>query len=115
MQTLTDRIQNGYSGAVYDVMCGRARENRVLPPDLCGLDPHMRVAGPVFTLRGVAFDQQRDANAHFPLPWVKFLAEAQAGLHCPPAEASSMGRGGRTSRSSRTSQELVRCRCRPSF
>ncbi len=86
MQTLTDRIQNCYSGAVYDVMRGRARENCVLPPDLCGLDPHMRVAGPVFTLRGVAFDQQRDAHADFLLPWVKFLAEAPAGhvVICQP-------------------------------
>lgn len=86
MRNLTERIQQCYSGAVYDVMRARARENCVLPSDICGLEPQMRVAGPVFTLRGVAFDQQRDVNADFLLPWVKFLAEAPAGhvVVCQP-------------------------------
>lgn len=86
MPNLTERIQQCYSGAVYDVMRARGSENCVLPPDLCGLDPQTRVAGPVFTLRGVAFDQQRDADADYLLPWVRFLAEAPAGhvVVCQP-------------------------------
>jgi regulator of RNase E activity RraA len=86
MADLTDRLDRCYSGAVYDVMRARGQENCVLPPEICGLDPDVRVAGPVFTLRGVAFDSQRDANTGFLLPWVRILAEAPAGhvVLCQP-------------------------------
>lgn len=56
MDNLTQRLDRCYSGAVYDVMRARGQENCVLPTDICGLGPEVRVAGPIFTLRGVAFD-----------------------------------------------------------
>ena len=76
MDNLTQRLDRCYSGAVYDVMRARGQENCVLPTDICGLGPEVRVAGPIFTLRGVAFDAQRDKDTDYLLPWVQFLSRA---------------------------------------
>ncbi|MEQ8403237.1 MAG: hypothetical protein RIE24_20770 [Silicimonas sp.] len=86
MTDLTERLERCYTGAVYDVMRERGQENCVLTPEICGLTPQTRVAGPIFTLRGVAFDTQRDKDTDYLLPWVRFLSEAPAGhvVLCQP-------------------------------
>lgn len=80
MKTLTERLNACYSGAVYDVMRARGHENIVLPSDILGLDLETRLAGPVFTLRGVTIDVSRgDIETDYLLPWVQFLSTAPAG------------------------------------
>ncbi len=77
MQNLTGRLENCYSGAIYDVMRAKGRPNCVLPNDIVGLDAETRCCGPVFTLRGVAFDAEREnENTDYLLPWVQFLSDA---------------------------------------
>ncbi|NRB15466.1 MAG: hypothetical protein HRU29_13795, partial [Rhizobiales bacterium] len=59
MANLTQRLEKCYSGAIYDVMRARGLENCVLPHDIMGLDLDTKCCGPIFTLRGVAFDTNR--------------------------------------------------------
>ncbi|WP_197917377.1 RraA family protein [Thiosulfatihalobacter marinus] len=89
--TLTDRLENCYSGAIYDVMRAMGRQNCVLPHDIVGLDAETRCCGPVFTLRGVAFDTERaNPETDYLLPWVQFLSDAPAGhvVICQPNSPS---------------------------
>ena len=84
---LTRRLDACYSGAVYDVMRARGLENCVLPHSIVGLDNETRVAGPISTLRGVAFDADRhDEQTDYLLPWVEFLSSAPSGhvVLCQP-------------------------------
>lgn len=84
---LTERLNACYSGAVYDVMRARGLENCVLPHSIVGLDNETRVAGPISTLKGVAFDANRhDEKVDYLLPWVQFLSSAPAGhvVLCQP-------------------------------
>lgn len=75
--SLTSRLNNCYSGAIYDVMRAMGRTNCVLPHQIMGLDLDTRCCGPVFTLRGVAFDAERaNEETDYLLPWVKFLSAA---------------------------------------
>jgi len=52
MTSLADRLQECYSGAVYDVMRDLGMTPRVLPRNILGLTKDMKAAGPVFTVRG---------------------------------------------------------------
>lgn len=84
---LTDRLNKCYSGAIYDVMRAMGRPNCVLPHQIQGLDLETRCCGPVFTLRGVAFDPEREnETTDYLLPWVQFLSEAPGGhvVVCQP-------------------------------
>lgn len=75
--SLTSRLNSGYSGAIYDVMCAMGRTKCVLPHQITGLDLDTRCCRPVFTLRGDAFDAKRaDEETDYLLPWVEFLAVA---------------------------------------
>lgn len=79
MANLTERLEACYSGAIYDVMRNRGLENCVLPSEILAIDPKMRCCGPIFTLRGVAFDATRpNTETDYLLPWVQFLAAAPA-------------------------------------
>lgn len=87
MTDLTERLSKCYTGAVYDVMRAMGRADCVLPPTITGLDPETRVAGPIYTLRGVAFDAAREnEGTDYLLPWVQFLASAPPGhvVICQP-------------------------------
>lgn len=76
---LTERLEKCYTGAVYDVMRSMGRSNCVLPPDISGVADDMRCCGPIFTLRGVAFDTERaNEQTDYLLPWVEFLSNAPA-------------------------------------
>lgn len=77
MTDLTQRLERCYSGAIYDVMRARGLENCVLPHDIMGLDLDTACCGPIFTLRGVAFDTNRvNEQTDYLLPWVQFLSDA---------------------------------------
>jgi len=91
MASLTDRLETCYSGAIYDVMRAMGRAGCVLPHEIMGLDPETRCCGPVFTLRGVAFDTERaNEETDFLMPWVRFLSQAPAGhvVICQPNSPS---------------------------
>ena len=91
MASLTERLEKCYSGAIYDVMRAMGRPNCVLPHEIVGLAADTRCCGPVFTLRGVAFDaERRNEETDYLPPWVKFLSEAPAGhvVICQPNSPS---------------------------
>jgi regulator of RNase E activity RraA len=82
--TLTDRLNRCYTGAIYDVMRARGLANCILPRDIRAIDPDTRLAGPVFTMRGIDTDPAEDRD-HL-LDWVDFLGAAPAGhvVICQP-------------------------------
>jgi regulator of RNase E activity RraA len=49
---IADRLQACHSAVVHDVMKDLGLDVRVLPRTIRGLDPSMKAAGPVFTVRG---------------------------------------------------------------
>jgi 4-hydroxy-4-methyl-2-oxoglutarate aldolase len=50
--SLADRLEACHSSVVHDVMKDMDLRIRVLPRSILGLEPWMKVAGPVFTVRG---------------------------------------------------------------
>src|SRR3954462_2865370 len=50
--SLRDRLEACHSSLVHDVMKDLGLRIRVLPRTILGLEPWMKVAGPVFTVRG---------------------------------------------------------------
>ncbi|WP_108662474.1 RraA family protein [Acuticoccus kandeliae] len=87
MTTLTERLSACYSGIIYDVMRDMGLKAAVLPRDIKALDPGMRVAGPVFTVRG------RPDNTIEPhqslLEWTGLLSKAEPGhvVVCQPQDS----------------------------
>jgi len=91
MASLTERLGNCYTGAVYDVMRAMGRHMCILPHEIAGLDSEIRCYGPVYTMRGVAFDTERaNEDTDFLLPWVQFLSDAPADhvVICQPNSTS---------------------------
>lgn len=86
MELLADRLQSCYSGAVYDVMRDLGLRPHVLPRAIVGLEPTMKVAGPVFTVRGRP-DPTIDAHQSL-LEWTGLLSRAPAGhvVICQPQD-----------------------------
>jgi len=82
--TLTERLARCYTGAIYDVMRARGLPNCILPRDIRAIDPDTRLAGPIFTMRGIDVDPTEDRD-HL-LDWVDFLGAAPAGhvVICQP-------------------------------
>ncbi|WP_380054071.1 RraA family protein [Falsihalocynthiibacter sp. SS001] len=77
MATLGERLEQCYSGAVYDVLRGRGITNTVLPKDLRPLDPKTKLAGPVFTVSG---SPKHGMDGHETLlRWTEFLSAAPKG------------------------------------
>ena len=52
LMTLADRLHACHSSVVHDVMKDLGLPLRVLPRTIVGLEPTMKAAGPVFTIRG---------------------------------------------------------------
>jgi 4-hydroxy-4-methyl-2-oxoglutarate aldolase len=52
MTTIADRLHQCHSSVIYDVMRNRGTPPRVLPRQVRGIEPHMKCAGPVMTVRG---------------------------------------------------------------
>jgi 4-hydroxy-4-methyl-2-oxoglutarate aldolase len=86
MTSLADRLQECYSGAVYDVMRDLGMTPRVLPRNLLGLTRDMKAAGPVFTVRGRP-DTTVSADESL-LAWTGLLSKAPAGhvVVCQPQD-----------------------------
>ena len=83
--TLTERLSRCYTGAIYDVMRARGLPNCILPRDIRAIDPDTRLAGPVFTMRGIDVDPAEERD-HL-LDWVDFLGAAPAGADLPELAA----------------------------
>ena len=52
LSALANRLEQAYSGAVYDVMRARGFPDCVLPNTLRPLDPSRKLAGVVYTVSG---------------------------------------------------------------
>jgi 4-hydroxy-4-methyl-2-oxoglutarate aldolase len=85
---LSERLEKCYSGAVYDVLRDRGLPNQVLPPDIRPLNLQMRVAAPVFAVRG---RRNPTADRHQTLlGWTELLSKAAPGsvVLCQPNDLS---------------------------
>ncbi len=84
MTDLTVRLGRLYSGIVYDTMSEMGLPDQALPPEIQPLAPGPVLAGPVWTLSGVATPAvSRDDSL---LKWTEFLSAAPAGhvVICQP-------------------------------
>jgi 4-hydroxy-4-methyl-2-oxoglutarate aldolase len=84
IESLAERLQGCYSGAVYDVLRARGFPAQTLPQYIRPLDPKLKLAGPVFTIEGKRDDS---LSAHESLlRWCELLSKAPAHsvLVCQP-------------------------------
>ena len=72
--TLADRLERCYSGAVYDVLRSMGYPNQVLPPEIRPLEPGYKLAGRVYTVSGYV-DQTQNAHDTL-LSWTALLSKA---------------------------------------
>jgi 4-hydroxy-4-methyl-2-oxoglutarate aldolase len=82
--SLTERLSRCYSGAVHDVLRMMGHEHVVLPPQIKGIAPGTRLAGPVWTVAGhIDRGKSRDETL---LGWCTLLARAPSGhvVVCQP-------------------------------
>ncbi len=77
MRNLADRLNACFASVVHDVMKDMGLPIRVLPRDIVGLDPSMRCAGPVFTIRGRP-DPTLDKHTSL-MEWAALLSRIPAG------------------------------------
>jgi len=75
--TLADRLHACHSSVIHDVMKDLGLPLRVLPRTITGLEPTMRAAGPVFTVRGRP-DPTMDKHTSL-YEWAGLLSRAPAG------------------------------------
>ncbi len=75
--TLSDRLQNCYTGVVHDVMRAMGLRDFTLPPRLRPLMPERAMAGPAFTILGKV-DPTADAHETL-LAWTGLLSKCPAG------------------------------------
>lgn len=82
--SLSHRLEQCYSGAVFDVMRAMGHRNCVLPADIRPLDPMRRLAGPIFTISGHR-DETLDDHQTL-LEWTGLLSKAPANsvVVCQP-------------------------------
>ena len=85
-ETLSARLGQCYTGAVYDIMRDLGLADCVLPPEIRALDLETRVAGRVFTMRGRP-DPAINAQESL-IGWTEFLTQAPAGhvVVCQPQD-----------------------------
>jgi len=81
---LTERLENLYASAVYDVMNAMGHDKCVLPHQLKALDPGHRLAGQIETMNG-DYAEGKDAGETL-LAWATVLSKAPSGkvLICQP-------------------------------
>jgi 4-hydroxy-4-methyl-2-oxoglutarate aldolase len=83
-QNLAGRLGALYTGIIFDVMRSLGLGTGVLPSGIEPLDPSIRLAGPVWTVRGSLVE---GADAHTTLvDWTRMLSRAPAGsvVVCDP-------------------------------
>jgi 4-hydroxy-4-methyl-2-oxoglutarate aldolase len=87
-QMLSKRLEECYTGAVYDAMRDLGMKECVLPHAIRSLDPETRVAGPIFTMQGRP-DPAISVHESV-LRWTEFLSVAPAGhvIVCQPHDHS---------------------------
>lgn len=86
MTTLADRLHRCHSSVIYDVMRNRGMPPRVLPRHVRAIDPTMKCAGPVMTVRGRPDPTlSQDASLY---QWAGVLSKAKPGhvLICQPQD-----------------------------
>ena len=83
---LADRLQACHSAVVHDVMKDLGLPLRVLPRTIVGLEPSMKAAGPVFTVRGRP-DPTLDKHTSL-YEWAGLLSRAPRGhvVVCQPQD-----------------------------
>jgi 4-hydroxy-4-methyl-2-oxoglutarate aldolase len=84
LESLAERLQGCYSGAVYDVLRAKGFPAQTLPQYIRPLDPKLKLAGLVFTIEGKRNDS---LSAHESLlRWCELLSKAPAHsvLVCQP-------------------------------
>lgn len=88
-----ERLEECYTGAVYDVLRAMGLRNQALPSTIRPLDPTKKLAGRIFTMSGRK-DSTLDAHQTL-LQWTAFLSKAPADsvVICQPndSELSHMG------------------------
>jgi regulator of RNase E activity RraA len=84
LESLTERLQGCYSGAVYDVLRGKDLPSQTLPEYIRPLDPKLKLAGPVFTIEGKR-DESLSPHESL-LRWCELLSKApgKSVLICQP-------------------------------
>ena len=84
--TLADRLEACHSSVVHDVMKDMGLPIRVLPRTILGLDPGMKAAGPVFTVRGRP-DPTLDKHTSL-FEWAGLLSKSPSGhvIVCQPQD-----------------------------
>lgn len=85
---LAARLEQAYSGAVYDVLRERGFANQVLPASIRPLDPAKKLAGRIFTVEGRPVSAL-DAHETL-LAWTELLSRAPAGhvVICQPHDST---------------------------
>ena len=86
--SLADRLEQCYTGAVYDVMRGMGRPDCVLPATIRPLDPTRKLAGKIFTVSGHV-DHALDAHQTL-LAWTALLSKAppDSVVVCQPNDST---------------------------
>ncbi len=84
--SLADRLHACHSSVVHDVMKDMGLRIRVLPRTILGVDPTMKCAGPVFTVRGRP-DPTLDKHTSL-YEWAGVLSKSPAGhvVVCQPQD-----------------------------
>jgi len=85
---LSDRLENCYTGAVYDVLRAMGHKDCVLPSTIRPLDPTKKLAGKVYTVSGHV-DHSLDAHQTL-LAWTGLLSKAPADsvVICQPNDST---------------------------
>lgn len=84
--SLADRLHACHSSVIHDVMADMKLRIRVLPRTILGLEPGMKAAGPVFTVRGRP-DPTLDKHTSL-FEWAGLLSRSPAGhvVVCQPQD-----------------------------
>lgn len=85
---LTERLEQCYSGAVYDVLRGMDFPHQVLPTTIRPLDVASKLTGSVYTVRGHV-DETIDPHETL-LQWTSLLSRAPSGtvVVCQPNDST---------------------------
>lgn len=86
--SLSDRLEQCYTGAVYDVLRGMGHKTCTLPPTIRPLDPTKKLAGKIYTVSGHV-DHSLDAHQTL-LAWTGLLSKAPADsvIVCQPNDST---------------------------
>ncbi|MBS1610459.1 MAG: RraA family protein [Bacteroidetes bacterium] len=72
-----EKLENCYTGAVFDVLKGMGYSNQLLPHHIRPINIHHKIAGPVFTVNGkIDYTIDKDTSL---LRWCEMLSKAPTG------------------------------------